>query len=139
MASANVETARAINQAFNDRDWDTMRSKIADTCEWVDGRGLVHKGPDEFAMNYSKPWADAFSDGKVTDPRYYDAGDTVVAEFVGVGTHDGQLGPMPATGKTVKLPYVEIYHFGSDGKVSGGRASIDTYALAVQLGFAEPM
>ena len=49
-------------------------------------------------MNYSKPWADAFSDGKVTEARYYDAGDTVTVEFVGTGTHDGPLGPMPATG-----------------------------------------
>ena len=137
--SSNVDTARAINKAFNDRDWDTMKSKIAETCEWVDGRNLVHKGPDELAMNYSKPWADAFSDAKVTDARYYDAGDTVTVEFVGTGTHDGQLGPIPATGKSVKLPYCEIYHIGSDGKVVGGRSYFDAYGLAVQLGVAEPM
>ena len=137
--SSNVETVRAINQAFNDRDWDAMKSKIAETCEWVDGRNMIHKGPDELTMNYSKPWADAFSDGRITEARYYDAGDTVAVEFVGVGTQDGPLGPMPASGKSVKLPYCEIYHFGSDGKVVGGRAYFDAYGLAVQLGFAEPM
>src|SRR5438128_7650640 len=111
MASSNVETARAINAAFNDRDWDAMRSRIAETCEWVDGRHITHKGPEEFVTGYSKPWADGFPDGKVTDARYYDAGDTVVAEFVGRGTNTGQLGPMPATGKSVELPYCEVYHF----------------------------
>ena len=139
MASSNVETVRAIHKAFNDRDWDTMKSKIAESCEWVDGRNQVHKGPDELTMNYSKPWADAFSDGKITEPRYYDAGDTVIGEFVGTGTQDGPLGPMPASNKSVKLPYAEIYHFDKSGKVSGGRAYFDAYGLAVQLGYAEPM
>ena len=139
MASRNVETVRTVHAAFNERDWDLMRSKIAESCEWVDGRGIVHKGPEEYATSYSKPWADAFSNGEITEARYYDAGDTVVAEFVGRGTQDGALGPMPASGKSVKLPYCEIYHFDSGGSVTSGAAYFDAYGLAVQLGFAEPM
>jgi steroid delta-isomerase-like uncharacterized protein len=139
MASTNVETVRTIHAAFNDRDWDLMQSKIAEGCQWVDGQMTTHKGPEEFATHYSKAWADAFSDGKVTNARYYDAGDTVVAEFVGTGTHDGPLGPMPASGKHLDLPYIEVYHFDGDGKVSGGAAYMDGYGMMVQLGFAEPM
>jgi ketosteroid isomerase-like protein len=87
--------------------------------------------------DYSKAWADAFSDASITDTVYHDAGDTVVAEFVGRGTNDGPLGPLPATGRTVALPYCEIYHFDADGKVAGGRAYFDQLGLLVQLGLAE--
>ena len=137
MTSKNEQAVRASHQGFNDRDWDSMASLVADDCVFVDGQGNAHKGPDAFANDYSKGWADAFSDGKVTDAKYYDAGDTVVAEFVGRGTNDGPLGPMPATGRTVELPYVEIYHFGPDGKVVGGHAYFDMYGMLVQLGHVE--
>jgi steroid delta-isomerase-like uncharacterized protein len=137
MASSNVEAVQAEQSAFNERDWDAMRELIADECVFVDGRGERHEGRDAFVENYSKGWADAFSDGEITEPKYYDAGDTVVTEFVGRGTNDGPLGPMPATGRSVELPYLEIYHFDADGKVVGGRAYFDQLGLLTQLGHAE--
>ena len=137
MASKNVETVQAQQAAFNDRDWDSMRGLIAEDCVFVDGRGQRHQGPDEFVHNYSKGWADAFSDGQVAKPEYYDAGDTVITEFVGRGTNDGPVGPLPASGRSVELPYVEIYHFDGEGKISGGRAYFDQLDLLGQLGHAE--
>jgi steroid delta-isomerase-like uncharacterized protein len=137
MASRNLESVQAQQSTFNERDWDAMRGLIAEECVFVDGRGERHEGPDGFVEGYSKPWADAFSDGQVTKPKYYDAGDTVVTEFVGRGTNDGPLGPMPASGRSVELPYLEIYHFNADGKVVGGRAYFDQLDLLTQLGHAE--
>ena len=138
MASKNVATVQAIHQAFNDRDWDAIRDRIATECVFVDGRLISYKGPEAFAHDYSKAWVDAFSDGKVTSAKYYDAGDTVVTEFVGVGTNDGPLGPMPATNRHLDLPYCEIYHFGASGKVVSGQAYLDMYGMLVQLGHVEP-
>ena len=137
MASRNVEQIQALHGAFNDRDWDTIREMFAEDCVFVDGRGQRHEGPDGFADDYSKGWADAFSDGQVSKPRYHDAGDTVVAEFVGRGTNDGPLGPLPATDRSVELPYVEIYQFDADGKVVAGRAYFDQLDMLTQLGHAE--
>lgn len=138
MASKNVATVQAIHKAFNDRDWDAIRGAVAQECVFVDGRLISYKGPEAFANDYSKAWADAFSDGKVTDAKYYDAGDTVVTEFLGVGTNDGPLGPMPATNRHLDLPYCEIYHFGPSGEVVGGQAYFDLYGMLVQLGHVEP-
>jgi hypothetical protein len=45
---------------------------------------------------------------------------------------------MPATNRPIELPYCEIYHFNSDGKIIGGHAYFDMYGLLVQLGHAEP-
>jgi steroid delta-isomerase-like uncharacterized protein len=137
MASRNVETVQAEQAAFNERNWDSMRGLIATDCIFVDGRGELHEGPDEFVENYSKGWADAFPDGQIAQPRYYDAGDTVITEFVGRGTNDGPLGPLPASGRSVELPYLEIYHFNAEGKVTGGRAYFDQLDLLSQLGHAE--
>jgi steroid delta-isomerase-like uncharacterized protein len=136
MASSNASAIKGAHDAFNSRDWKAMSAVVADDCVWIDGRGQRYDGPDAFANDYSKAWADAFSDAEVTEAQYYDAGDTVVAEFVGRGTHDGQLGPMPATGRRVDVPYVEIYRFNADGKVSSGRAYFDQLALLTQLGQA---
>jgi predicted ester cyclase len=99
---------------------------------------VAHKGPQAFETGYAKPWFDAFSDAEVTEAQYHDAGDTVVAEFVGRGTNDGSFGPLPPTNRQVSHPFCEIYHFGSDGKIIGGRAYLDMYGMLVQLGHAEP-
>ena len=137
MSSANVAAIQAAHEGFNNRDWDAVRARIADDCVWIDGTGRRHDGAEAFARDYAKGWADAFSDGKITEARYHDAGDTVVTEFVGRGTNDGPLGPMPATGKQLVLPYCEIYSFNSDGKVAGGRAYFDQLTLLTQLGHAQ--
>jgi steroid delta-isomerase-like uncharacterized protein len=137
MASKNVETVQTQQATFNDRDWDSMRGLIAEDCMFVDGRGQRHQGPDEFVQNYSKGWADAFSDAQISKPKYYDAGDTVITEFVGRGTNDGPMGPLSASGRSVELPYLEIYHLNAEGKIAGGRAYFDQLDLLGQLGHAE--
>ncbi len=130
----NADAIREEQRAFNERDWDAMRGLIAEDCVFTDGRGMRHEGPDQFVDNYSKGWADAFSDARITDPKIYDAGATVVAEFVGRGTNDGPLGPMEATGRQLELAYLEIYHFDSEGKIVGGRAYFDQVDMLTQLG-----
>jgi steroid delta-isomerase-like uncharacterized protein len=138
MASKNLEAVKAEHASFNARDWKSIQALIADDCVFVDGTGVAHKGPEAFAMNYAKNWFDGFSDAEVTEARYYDAGDTVVTEFVGTGTNDGPIGPLPASNRKVAIPFCEIYHFGPDGKVVSGNAYFDMYGMLVQLGHAEP-
>lgn len=138
MASSNLKTIQALHRAFNDRDWEAMAGPVAESCIWSDARGIEYKGPEAYAKEYAKGWIDAFSDGKITNPRYYDAGDTVVAEFVGAGTNDGPLGPMPATNRKVNVPYCEIFHFDTEGKVIRGSSYFDMFGLMVQLGHASP-
>ena len=138
MAGTNVQTVQAEHKAFMTRDWAAIRDLIADDSVFVDGTGTAHKGPEAFANDYAKSWADAFSDAAVTEAKYYDAGDTVVTEFVGTGVNDGPLAGMPATNRPLSLPFCEIYHFGPDGKVTGGSSYFDTYSMLVQLGHAQP-
>ena len=70
MASKNVESVQAEHAGFNARDWDSIRRLFADDCVFVDGRGVVHKGPEAFVNDYAKGWPDAFSDAEVTEAKY---------------------------------------------------------------------
>ena len=77
---------------------------------------------------------EASADIRITNPRYIDAGQTVVCTFAVAGTHDGPLGPFPATGNEFTLPLCEMWHFNSNWRVVGGDLSYDQVSLLTQLG-----
>lgn len=137
MASKNVATALAVYEAFNARDLDKAVSTTLENAVWNDhGRGVTTKTRSELKA-YFKEWADAFSDGKITDTKAIDAGDTVVVEYVGRGTNDGAMGALPASGKRIELSFVDIFNFDNDGKINGGGSYYDTFSMLVQMGVAE--
>jgi|GEM_PF-1097192 steroid delta-isomerase-like uncharacterized protein len=136
MASKNADTATRIAEAFNKRDWDGIRTELADDCVFSDTI-QDHKGPDGFVEGYNRAWVAAFSDAKMTDVVVHDSGDTVIVEFVGTGTNDGALGDLPPTGKHASQHICEVYRFGSDGKVIGGRSYYDQLGILAQLGHDE--
>jgi steroid delta-isomerase-like uncharacterized protein len=135
MASRNVEVYRAGHEAFNQRDFEAMTKHYADTIAWTDhSRGRTFSTPREFKDDFLPGWILASSDIRITDPRYIDAGETVVCTFTAVGQHDGPLGPVPATGKEFALPLCEMWHFDSTGQVVGGDLYYDQVSLLMQLG-----
>jgi steroid delta-isomerase-like uncharacterized protein len=135
MGSRNVETYRAGHKAFNRRDFDAMVTEYAESIRWIDhARGITFRTPQEFKDDFLEGWIRASSDCQVTDARYTDAGDIVVARFIGRGTNDGPLGPVPATGKEWTLPICEMWHFAADGRVVGGEIYYDQVSLLAQLG-----
>ena len=136
MASNNAEAAARMASAFNDRDWDSIRGAVADDCIFSDPV-QDHKGPGGFVDGYCKTWVAGFSDAKMTDVVIHDGGDTVVVEFIGIGTNDGPLGDLPPTGKHASQHICEVHRFGPDGKVIGGRSYYDWLGILTQLGHAQ--
>jgi steroid delta-isomerase-like uncharacterized protein len=135
MSSINVETYRAGHAAFNQRDFEAMVRRYADSISWTDrARGLTFETPQEFKNVFLAGWVEASRDIRITDPQYIDAGQTVVCTFTVVGTHDGPLGPFPATSKEFALPLCEMWHFDSSGRVVGGDLYYDQVSLLMQLG-----
>ena len=134
MESRNVETYRAGHEAFNRRDFGAMVKEYAESISWIDqARGITFRTPQEFKNDFLEGWIQASSDCQVTDARYTDAGDMVVARFTGRGTNDGPLGSFPATGKEWTLPICEMWHFDADGRVVGGEIYYDQVSLLTQL------
>jgi ketosteroid isomerase-like protein len=134
--STNVETARAIHTALNARDWDGLASHFAEACMFTDGHGKQLLGAPQIIERYAKPWAEMWSDGRISQDDYYDAGETVIAEFTARGTNDGYFGTLPGTGLPVELACVHVYHFNDDGKVTFGRAYFHQLSLMQQHGYA---
>jgi steroid delta-isomerase-like uncharacterized protein len=135
MGSRNVETYRAGHEAFNRRDFDAMVTEYAERISWIDqARGVTFRTPQEFKDDFLGGWIQASSDCQVTDARYTDAGEMVVARFTGRGTNDGPLGPFPATGKEWMLPICEMWRFDADDRVVGGEIYYDQVSLLTQLG-----
>ena len=102
MASRNVETYRAGHEAFNQRDFEAMTKHDADRITWTDqARSLTFRTPQEFRDEFLPGWVEAAPDIRITDPRYLDAGQTVVCTFTVIGTTTGRSGrSRPAAGRS---------------------------------------
>ena len=135
MAASNLDRYRAGHEAFNRRDFEAMTERYADRIAWTDrARGLTFSTPQEFRDDFLAGWVEASSDIRITDARYLDAGGTVLCTFTVTGTHDGPLGPFPATGREFALPLCELWHFDAAGRVVGGDLYYDQVSLLMQLG-----
>jgi steroid delta-isomerase-like uncharacterized protein len=135
MASRNIETYRAGHEAFNARDFEAMTKEYADSIAWTDhAQGRTFRTPEEFRKDFLPGWVESSRDIRITNPRYIDAGQTLVCTFSVVGTQTGVLGAFPATGKPFALELCEMWHFDSSGRVVGGDIYYDQVSLLTQLG-----
>jgi steroid delta-isomerase-like uncharacterized protein len=135
MAARNVDAHRAGHEAFNQRDFEAMTKHYADRISWTDhAQGRTFTTPQEFRDDFLPGWVRSSPDIRITDPRYIDAGQSVVCTFTVVGTQQGPLGPFPATGKEFALPLCELWHFDPGGRVVGGDLYYDQVSLLTQLG-----
>ena len=139
MASKNVETLRAAHESWNRRDFAGVVRNAAEGLVYTDtARGLNLNSRDKF-REWTEAWAKAFSDGKIKNPEYIDAGDIVVARFTVEGTNDGPFGSLKATGRKMSLPFCEICHFDRQGRPDSGTCYYDQYTLLTQLGHIQPL
>ena len=139
MAAKNVEAHRAAHANWERRDFSAAVSGMVETFTYKDNAGGRSFESREEFKEYITEWAQAFPDGKISEePRYHDAGDTSVAQFILRGTNNGAFGPFPATGRRVSLPLCEIMHFDSAGRIVSGEMYYDQMTLLVQLGHAQP-
>lgn len=137
MSASNVETIRNAHESWNKRDFTASLKSTAENVVYTDNaRGLTFNGRDKLKA-WQEGWARAFSDGRITDPKYIDAGDIVVAQFTAVGTNDGPFGSLKPTGRRISLPFCEILHFDKQGHVISGGVYYDQYSLLTQLGQAQ--
>lgn len=133
----NANFVRSLLEAWNRRDWETLKaSTAADSVLTVIGTGETFHGPEGVHQS-DKMWADAFPDAKITEDRIIEAGDLVVVEYTGRGTHTGPMvtgaGTVPATGRSVTLQFCDIFEV-RNRKVQSRRSYGDTGALMTQLG-----
>ena len=139
MASKNVKTVRAAHESWNRRDFQGVIRDSAEGLVYTDhGRSLTLNTRDRF-REWTEAWAKAFSDGKITNPQYIDAGEFVITQFTVEGTNDGPLGSFPPSGRRISLQFCEICQLDKQGRVVSSGCYYDQYTLLTQLGHVQPL
>ena len=139
MTSKHVETLRAAHESWNKRDFAGVVRNAVEGLVYTDhSRNLTLNNQDKF-REWTEAWAKAFSNGRITNPEYIDAGDVVIAQFTVVGTNDGFFGSMKPTGRKMSLPFCEICHFDKKGRIVSGGCYYDQYKLLTQLSHIQPL
>jgi len=139
MSAKNVKTLRAAHESWNKRDFAGVIDNAAENLTYTDHARVITLNTREKFREWTEGWAKAFSDGRITNPQYTDAGNIVVAQFTVEGTNDGPLGSMKPTGRKMSLPFCEICHFDKQGRVVSGGCYYDQYTLLTQLGHIQPL
>jgi steroid delta-isomerase-like uncharacterized protein len=139
MPSKNVETLRAAHESWNRRDFQGVIRNAAEAMVYTDhSRNIALITRDKF-REWTEAWAKGFSDARITNPEYIDAGDIVIAQFTAEGTNDGTFGGLKPTGRHMSLPFCEICRFDKQGRIVSGGCYYDQYTLLTQLGHVSPL
>jgi steroid delta-isomerase-like uncharacterized protein len=126
--------AREYLEAWNRRDWETFRGVLHPEYSYTGGDGEKQQGP-EAGLAVGQMFANAFTDGKIELRKISVAGDVAVVEFIGRGTHDGDLMGIAPTGRQMELPICTVLEI-RDGKIHTEREYMDMLHLMQQLGVA---
>lgn len=134
MATKNVEIVRSAHDSWNRRDFDGVVRDMDDNVVYNDkARNLTLQGKQKFT-EWARAWAKAFSDGRIINATYTDAGDTVVAEFTVEGTNDGTFNGMAPTGRRMTCSFCEVTRLDKNGHSISGNIYYDLYTMLTQLG-----
>ncbi len=133
---AHPETlARQMLELTDLQDWPAREAILTPDCVVTTPQGIL-RGPGETTA-FSKPFVGAFSDARHSIDLVVSSGDDVVVEGVWVGTHTEPLvtpdGEVPATGKTINLPYVATLRASGD-RIASLRLYFDQLTFMAQLG-----
>jgi steroid delta-isomerase-like uncharacterized protein len=123
-------------KGLTDKDIDASVSILAsDVLSVMPGAPPMH-GVEPF-KEYGKAFFDAFPDAAMRIKSVYETGDTIIVEGSFAGTHTqalvGPNGTIPATGKSIDLPYADIFRV-RDGKVYYHAVYFDQMTMMMQLG-----
>lgn len=132
------DTHRTLHDHFNNRRFEQIEPHLAPGYLYEDlPRALTIKTAGEFT-DWLKGWVTAFSDGQISSAQYVEGADHSVAMYHGRGTNDGPIGAFEATGKSADVPFCEVLHYASDGRVLSGEIYYDQLSLLAQLGLMSP-
>lgn len=138
--SAATATYERLRKAFTDLDLDGWAGAYAEEATLhhpmlgdVSGREAIRAA--------ESPLFEAFSDGGVELIRLVEQGDRLACEWVVTATNTGPLplpggGTVPATGRSVRLPVLDMLRLDADGRIAEDHRYYDMVTFSQQLGLA---
>ena len=134
----NVRIATAMTDAINARNLDALDNFVAPDVvrHSAATTGVVVTNLSEFKAFLETDFA-AVSDSVQKIDVIFGGGDYVAVRARYIGTQDGPMGPFPASGKKLELPYNGILRF-EDGKIAEIWVEWDNLFALTQLGHFPP-
>ena len=127
-----ADIAREYLEAWNRRDWKAYSDALDDQYTYTGGDGQVQSGP-EAGIAVGQMFANAFPDGRIDVRNIHTAGDTVIVEFTGSGTHTGDLMGIAPTRRQINIPVCDVITT-RGGKIVSEREYMDMAHMMRQLG-----
>jgi len=127
-----LDVARQYLDAWNARDAEAIVGTFADAGTYCDPTTGEIAG-DAIGANAERLWS-AFPDLSFGVVSIAEAGaGKVVAEWIMKGTNTGPFQGLPASGRTISLPGIDVFEIGEDG-IHAVKGYFDTRVIPDQLG-----
>ncbi len=128
--------ALSLFDAWEAHDYDAAMAHLAPGALVKDmPRSLVLDAPSEI-RDWLESWVVACSDATAGASAPVASSDGAVVQGVYTGTNDGPFGPLPATGRSVAMPFSIVMRFDDRGLVTDYAVYYDQLTLLTQLGHA---
>lgn len=135
-ATQSAETLAAVRRmedALGRSEMD-MTPYFHEDFTWRGNQGCGTKeGVEEFRRNWQWPLRAAFSDRTYITEKFLADGDWAACFGHIEATHSGTFMGIAATGKRVKIPYMDFWRV-EDGRIADNPVSVDFAAVLAQLG-----
>lgn len=135
-AKKSAETLAVVKRmevALGENSQD-MQTHFHEDFRWIGNYGCGTKeGVEAFRNNWQLPLRAAFTDRDYVTERFLADGEWASCFGHIEGTHSGEFMGVAATGKRIKIPYMDFWHV-RDGKIANNWVSVDYASVLAQLG-----
>jgi len=133
MSEQNKAAARKVLEVFSTGDLDVLDEFVAPNAIDHDAYNPHASEGAEGQKKTIAMYRDAFPDLQMTVEDQIAEGDMVATRWTAVGTHQGEVMGIPASGKTTTVTGIGIDRF-EDGKIVEAWNNWDTLGMMQQIG-----
>lgn len=135
---ANKDVVRRFTEISNAAQWDLLHEVMTD--DFVRHSAATEGPPvtsrDQF-IELQKVFLASFPDQRVIPHELVAEGDLVAVRATYAGTNTGPMGDVPATGKSVDVPFLALFRI-DNGKIAELWVEWDNVYMLKQMGLFPP-
>lgn len=132
-SAESLAAVRRMEEGLAQSEMD-MTPYFHEDFTWRGNAGCgIKKGVEEFRRNWQWPFRAAFSDRDYKTEKFIADGEWAACFGHIEATHSGTFMGIEATGKRVKIPYMDFWRI-EDGRIADNPVSVDFAAVCAQLG-----
>ncbi len=132
-SAASLAAVKAMEAGLAANEMD-MTKYFTEDFTWRGNQGCGTKnGVAAFQRNWQWPLRAAFTDRDYITEEFLADGEWAACFGHIEGTHSGTFMGIPATGKRVKIPYMDFWRV-EDGRIADNPVSVDFASVMQQLG-----